>query len=423
MREVESHMSQLRMNVMGKALTFAAMLLFLTAGQAYAKEGNNGVEGRLDVVESEVDDLQGSSDVHDGRLAALEKLVKELQADRDSLKIELVALRAQHNTHEASASAHHPKTTSFAELTDDTAADAQIPNNITVDYAVTCGDADTVDGEHAAALDQSGDLATHAANATAHHTPCGGDLGDRVEDLEELLLPNFWRDGDDIYIEGANLHVINGSGSTDGTTNGLGNIIIGYNEERDSGDDRTGSHMLVVGALNNYSSYGGIVVGWTNTTSGPYSSVSGGAENTASEDHASVSGGRNNTASGSFASVSGGGGVPAVNGNMARGYLSSVSGGSGNMASNYGASVSGGQANTASGAYAWVSGGQSNTASGYMSSVSGGADNTARDGYAPSVSGGSHNTASGTFASVSGGFQRSVTGTYDWRAGTLFEDK
>ncbi len=47
--------------------------------------------------------------------------------------------------HEADASAHHVKTNSFAELMD-TAVDAQIPDDITIDHAGTSGSADTLDG-------------------------------------------------------------------------------------------------------------------------------------------------------------------------------------------------------------------------------------------------------------------------------------
>src|SRR5262249_13299411 len=38
--------------------------------------------------------------------------------------------------------------------------------------------------------------------------------------------------GQDMYITGANLHIVNGNGSTYGTANGLGNLIVGYNESR-----------------------------------------------------------------------------------------------------------------------------------------------------------------------------------------------
>ena len=118
----------------------------------------------------------------------------------------------------------------------------------------------------------------------------------RVTALERLLV-HFTRIDHDILIDGANLHVRNGTGTTDGKPNFLGNLIIGYNEPRSEGNDRSGSHMLVVGKEHNYSSFGGIVVGQRHTTSGEYASVSGGRGNAASGDFASVSGGSFNTAS------------------------------------------------------------------------------------------------------------------------------
>lgn len=52
------------------------------------------------------------------------------------------------NTHASAPDSHHAKTTSFTELLD-TATDAQIPNDITINYAFTAGNADTVDEKHA----------------------------------------------------------------------------------------------------------------------------------------------------------------------------------------------------------------------------------------------------------------------------------
>jgi hypothetical protein len=132
--------------------------------------------------------------------------------------------------------------------------------------------------------------------------------------------PYFSRVGDDITIEGANLHIVNGLGATNGfpappsfdpsqtVVNGVGNLIVGYNESRGSygPDDRSGSHNLVVGSFQNFSSFGGLVAGQFSTISGPYASVSGGISNTASGYFSSVSGGEFNTASGGVASVSDG---------------------------------------------------------------------------------------------------------------------
>ncbi len=156
---------------------------------------------------------------------------------------------------------------------------------------------------------------------------------------------------DTITFSRVNVQIVSGSGTTDGTINGLGNLIVGYNESRDSGSNKSGSHNIVVGSQHNYTSYGGLVAGYWNTISGEYSSVSGGGSNTAS------------------------------------GYTSSVSGGYTNTASGHRSSVSGGQYNTAGGNYSSVSGGGYNTAGAYRSSVSGGYINTA-GGYTSSVSGG-----------------------------------
>ncbi len=159
---------------------------------------------------------------------------------------------------------------------------------------------------------------------------------ERTESLESLLV-HFSRDGNDIMINGANLHIVNGTGSTYFSPNGLGNVIIGYNENReDDPNVRSGSHMLVVGKENNYTSSGGIVAGQHNSTDGFSASIVGGLNNTASEDFSTVCGGQWNTASADF---------------------SSVGGGLGNTASGSFSTVSGGQYTTCSDWYSWCAGG------------------------------------------------------------------
>jgi hypothetical protein len=241
-------------------------------------------------------------------------------------------------------------------------------------------------------------------------TVAGGEkekkgLAQRVAALE-TLLKHFSREGNEVVITGANLHIVNGLGSTDclddqdneipDCPNGLGNLIVGYNELRGGDEDvRTGSHNVVVGRFNNFSRVGGLVVGDANTISGPFAVVSGGELNTASGFAAAVSGGTFNTASGEF---------------------SSVSGGIFNTASEASSSVSGGSGNTASGPFASVSGGGFDVFFGEE-----GAGNTA-SGEVSSVSGGSGNIASGSFAAVSGGRNRTAEGEFDWVAGSLVED-
>ena len=181
-------------------------------------------------------------------------------------------------------------------------------------------DSDTLDGSDSTDFASSGHVHTESCDQG-----CVNDFEARIAALEQLILTHFSRTGNDIYITGANVHVKSGGSSTDDTVDGTGNIIIGFNE---GGSQRTGSHNLIVGSNHNYSSYGGIVVGFQNTISQPYASVSGGEINTANGFAASVSGGSGNIASGGDASVSGG------NSNVASGSQSSVSGGLSHEATN-----------------------------------------------------------------------------------------
>jgi len=247
-----------------------------------------------------------------------------------------------------------------------------------------------------------------------------------------------------LRISGVNLQIVNGLDATNGfpsdpdTTdptlvqvNGVGNLIVGYNETGNpSGDLRSGSHNIIVGRGNSHQSFGGWLSGRDNTLGAPFASVSGGARNLASGDGASVSGGYRGVASGAFSSVTGG------RYNIASGTYAAVSGGAFNNAAGKVATASGGQFSSVLGDYASVSGGLSNTASGLTSSVSGGAfgqahgDNSSISGglvnttygrYA-SVSGGQSNTAIGDTSSVSGGGSRTTVGADDWAAGSLSED-
>ncbi len=181
------------------------------------------------------------------------------------------------------------------------------------------------------------------------------DLESRIAQLETLLAGTT-RTSNDITFSGVNVHVNNGAGTTSGAGNGLGNLIVGYNELRGSGDDRTGSHNIVVGANQNYSSFGGIVSGYQNTISNMYASVIGGQGNAASGAYAVVSGGQYNTASSTASSVTGG------QQNSASGGASSVTGGYSNQTTHPYANVSGGSNNTAGDFYTQVIGGQNNTA-------------------------------------------------------------
>lgn len=223
----------------------------------------------------------------------------------------------------------------------------------------------------------------------------------RLVDVLQHVSIEFVDDGSGglaktIRFSGVNLQVVNGSGITE-TTNGLGNLVVGYNEAGSvAGDVRTGSHNIVGGARNSYSNYGGLVVADSNTIDGPFAVVSGGTTNRASGENASVSGGAGNVASGDNAAISGG-----------------FSG----VASNNFSSVSGGRFNSANAIFSSVVGGLSNSANGMFSSILGGEANESA-GLASCVSGGQQNLADGDAASISGGVNQATMVEFAWAAGS-----
>lgn len=230
------------------------------------------------------------------------------------------------------------------------------------------------------------------------------------EHVEVIADPNYPNDHT-VRFSGVNVQIVNGLEETE-STNGLGNLIVGYNEPRggtatevcsDGRYDETdcttnggtwaqnhksGSHNIVGGTGNAYSATGGLVVGLENAINRNYATVTGGRQNTASGATSSVAGGHRNKASGRHAHISSG------SFNTASGETSSVNGGHDNTASFMDSSVSGGQSNTASGLYSTVSGGALNTASHSWSSVSGGRNNTAEHSYSSILGGNGESTSS-----------------------------
>jgi hypothetical protein len=83
----------------------------------------------------------------------------------------------------------------------------------------------------------------------------------------------------------------------------------------------TGSHNLILGEEQAFSSFGGLVAGYGNTISGREASVSGGALNSASGFYTSITGGMHNTARVEAASVQGG------SQNLVEGRFASIFGG------------------------------------------------------------------------------------------------
>ena len=196
-----------------------------------------------------------------------------------------------------------------------------------------------------------------------------------------------------LTISGENLRVVNGTGS-ESTDNGLGNLLIGYDE---SPGVQTGSHNLVIGSGQSFSSYGGLLAGAFNSVDAPFATASGGEYNVAADEWASVSGGCDNLA--------GQGTVPT---GECSNQAESVVGGVSNHASGLLSSVLGGQDNVSSGDEASIGGGLNNDAVGTSSSVEGGYANFA-DNNQTAILGGGENTATGAVSTISGGYYNTAT--------------
>lgn len=131
-----------------------------------------------------------------------------------------------------------------------------------------------------------------------------------------------------VLFTGVNVQVVNGVSQE--TPNGLGNLIVGYNNPRVAGwvgcsdgqfvdmtacqtnghvwavNHKTGSHNLVVGDRNAYSQTGALLAGYNNMVNRNYGSITGGQENLAEGLGSTVSGGARNQAFANYSNVSGG---------------------------------------------------------------------------------------------------------------------
>ncbi len=165
-----------------------------------------------------------------------------------------------------------------------------------------------------------------------------------------------------IQVSGVNVQIVNGEGKT-ASTNGAGNLVIGYDEEP---GEQTGSHDLVLGTNQTFTSYAGIIAGAFNKITGPFASITGGNFSTASGPGPRLAAAKTTSPAGKAARSA------AANSTTPAGTRSSVSGGQRNTANALLTWIGGGLENTASIGWSAVSGGFKNTASGFYSSVSGG---------------------------------------------------
>lgn len=248
-------------------------------------------------------------------------------------------------------------------------------------------DHDTVLSDHAGQL-AGLDLRMQGAEQTLL------DHEDRIAELEAAspfvradLVPGVASlNGDpreSLLLDGLNLAIRNGSGAQD-AVNGLGNVVVGYDAPNpDPSRNKSGSHNVVVGTGNGYTSHSGIVSGDQNFVGSAFAAAIGGQGNGAFERWGAV--------------VIGG------TRNDARGQTSTVIGGDANTSTGGSAVVLGGISNTAALTNYVVVGGEDNDSSGPECSAGGGG---CRAGV---VVGGHNNEAYGQWSVAIGGQDTDVS--------------
>jgi hypothetical protein len=161
-------------------------------------------------------------------------------------------------------------------------------------------------------------------------------LADRLVDAEATLGPiSYDPRAQAIYFTGVDVHVRNGSGSTDGEPDGTGNLILGWNEVDDE-DERTGSHNLVIGSRHTWTGHSGLISGLDNTLRSDASVAVGGQGNIVTGAGAAAIGGQDNEVAGEDAVAVGGAA------NFVEGEVAVASGGFGNdILGAYGVTVGG----------------------------------------------------------------------------------
>ena len=197
------------------------------------------------------------------------------------------------------------------------AADVQLQSNIDAEAAARAA-ADTtlqnnIDAEAAARAAADTTLQSNINAEAAARAAADAALQSQITPVAAVLQP-FSKVGNDLFISGVNVHIRNGAGATD-TTNSLGNLIVGYNEPI-AGFIRTGSHNIVGGMHNDWTSFGGLVVGRGNRITGRFATISGGQASQSSGEASSVSGGFNMLQSNDFGWAGGSLGLVNYSGNF-----------------------------------------------------------------------------------------------------------
>jgi hypothetical protein len=213
----------------------------------------------------------------------LEQSVASLEARLGALEADNAALEAAHAADHAAMEAAH--------AADVAALEARI---------------DTLEEVLDAHLADDADARLSALEARVEAVESGG--GSLPEELARLADSVDVTEDGDVVFEGVNVYVRSGAGSTTAAPNGKGNLILGYAEAAGT-EARSGSHTLVVGPWNDWTSEYGLVLGQLHTLAGAGGAVVGGTSARVSEVGAVAVGGNAPTVTHRNAVVVGGTGI------------------------------------------------------------------------------------------------------------------
>ncbi len=279
-----------------------------------------------------------------------------------------------------------------------------------------------IDSLNASAVSLSQDETSIRTEQAAHDLSING-----LTTKTKFMVTGFVGGRPATVFQACNVYIQDGEGHTAprSTPNGLGNLIIGYDEGvAGQYPANFGCHNLILGVDNSYSSYGGIVAGTDNSIEAPSASVLGGVGNDNTGNNCVIVSGQSNKINGQSSAILSGvrnlitseeSAVIAGESNIVTGAYGCVVGGKQNVVLGSWATVSSGLANGAMQAYSWVGSGNNNHTEGVGASVVGGAANVAQGDYS-SVSGGSTNTAIGADSTVSGGLSVVNAFPFGWSA-------
>lgn len=322
-------MHRIRVSVVG---VLALCLVLLGAVPSLAQ--SQGLPARMAALQAQVDQA----------LATIAKLQSALNAETEAREAADASLKSSIDVMSGGGVTQAALDAAVAaEAAARAAADTTLQGNVDAEAAARAGADTTLQGN----IDSEASARKAFDNTVAPVMALAPYVKVETGAINDLIGPH-------VIFTGVNLHIR--SGDVEGNSyrqNGLGNLVVGYNEPSDSSfpAERGGSHNVVVGPNHRYNFGVGLIVGGSSRLGNDGASVSGGFMNTASGLFATAGAGLRNEASGDFASVSGGAD------NVASGNTGAVSAGQLNQATGDLSSVTGGFNNVSSGVFSTVGGG------------------------------------------------------------------